>query len=151
MTDSTAACARGRARPSSSRTQGDALGGTKGEPEDAEMRRYSRVIRVRGVVGLVIYMPSALFVRAGPGARHTRTAASTAIAVMTTALATHHWQIASIVNSSRYVRYALKPNPANARSAVAKRPGSPRMASDPSTDAYPTIPTTATGIPATRE
>jgi len=35
-------------------TQGDALGGTKGEPEDAEMRRYSRVIRVRGVVGSVI-------------------------------------------------------------------------------------------------
>src|SRR5438477_12014570 len=54
MTDPAAACARGRARPSSSRPQGDALGGTKGEPEDAEMRRYSRGIRVRGVVGSVI-------------------------------------------------------------------------------------------------
>ena len=28
---------------------------TKGEPEDAEMRRYSRVTRVRGVVGSVTY------------------------------------------------------------------------------------------------
>src|SRR2546428_13412280 len=54
MADSTAACARGRSGPSRSRTQGEALGGTKGEPEDAEMRRYSRVIRVRGVVGPVI-------------------------------------------------------------------------------------------------
>jgi len=66
MIDSTAACARGRARLSSRRcirasrvdsgdvTQGDALGGTKGESEDVEMRRYSRVIRVHGVVGSVI-------------------------------------------------------------------------------------------------
>jgi len=54
MTDPAAARAWGRARPRRSRTQGEALGGTKGEPEDAEMRRYSRVIRVRGVVGSVI-------------------------------------------------------------------------------------------------
>src|SRR5205807_7516524 len=57
MAGPTAARARGRARPSSSRTQGDALGGTKGESEDTEMRRYSRVIRVRGVVGPAIFPP----------------------------------------------------------------------------------------------
>src|SRR6266516_4556596 len=77
MIGSTAACARGRARPRSrpciraSRvdsgdvTQGDALGGTKGEPEDAEMRRDSRVIPVRGVVGSVIYYAGSVLGPAG--------------------------------------------------------------------------------------
>jgi len=36
---------RGFARPSSSRTQGEAFGGAKGEPEDAEMRRAGRISR----------------------------------------------------------------------------------------------------------
>src|SRR5436190_22708824 len=36
MVDSAAACARGRARSSRSRTQGEAFGGAKGEPEDAD-------------------------------------------------------------------------------------------------------------------
>jgi hypothetical protein len=48
MIDSQSACARGLARPSSSRTQGEAFGGAKGEPEDAEMRRAGRIIRVCG-------------------------------------------------------------------------------------------------------
>jgi hypothetical protein len=50
MVDSMAACARGRARSSRSRTQGEAFGGAKGEPEDADPAPISRVIRVRGVV-----------------------------------------------------------------------------------------------------
>jgi hypothetical protein len=39
-------CARGFARPSSSRTQGEAFGGAKGEPEDEELRSIMRVIQV---------------------------------------------------------------------------------------------------------
>jgi hypothetical protein len=39
-------CARGFARPSSSRTQGEAFGGAKGEPEDAEMRSAGWISRV---------------------------------------------------------------------------------------------------------
>jgi hypothetical protein len=50
MVDSAAACARGRARSSRSRTQGDAFGGAKGESEDADPAQISRVIRARGVV-----------------------------------------------------------------------------------------------------
>jgi hypothetical protein len=46
MIESQLACARGFARPSSSRTQGEVFGGAKGEPEDAEMRRAGRVSRV---------------------------------------------------------------------------------------------------------
>jgi hypothetical protein len=45
MTDSWSPSDRGFARPSSSRTQGEAFGGAKGEPEDAEMRRAGRIIR----------------------------------------------------------------------------------------------------------
>jgi len=45
-----AACARGRTRSSRSRTQGDAFGGAKGEPEDAESAQISCVIRVRVAV-----------------------------------------------------------------------------------------------------
>jgi len=48
MVDSEFACDRWRAWPSSSRTQGEAFGGAKGEPEDAEMRSATCVIRVRG-------------------------------------------------------------------------------------------------------
>jgi hypothetical protein len=44
-----AACERGGAWPSSSRTQGEALGGAKREPEDAEMRRcHAPHLGVRG-------------------------------------------------------------------------------------------------------
>src|SRR5436190_17098 len=59
MVDFTAACfpsplatasVRGRARSSRSRTQGEAFGGAKGEPEDADPAQISRVIRARGVV-----------------------------------------------------------------------------------------------------
>jgi hypothetical protein len=55
MADSAAACARGRARSSWSRTQGEAFGGAKGEPEDADPAPISRVIRVREVVEFAIY------------------------------------------------------------------------------------------------
>jgi hypothetical protein len=48
MIESQATCARGFARPSSSRTQGEAFGGAKGEPEDAEMRRAGRISRACG-------------------------------------------------------------------------------------------------------
>jgi hypothetical protein len=54
MTDFTAACAWGRARPSRSRTQGEAFGGAKGEPEDDDMRSAARVIQACGVVESVI-------------------------------------------------------------------------------------------------
>jgi len=36
---------RGFARPSRSRTQGEAFGGAKGEPEDEEMRSAGRISR----------------------------------------------------------------------------------------------------------
>src|SRR3954471_16512369 len=49
MVDSAAACARGRARSSRSRTQGEAFGGAKGEPEDADPAQISSVIRACGV------------------------------------------------------------------------------------------------------
>src|SRR5437763_16149105 len=39
---------RGRARSSRARTQGEAFGGAKGEPEDADPAQRGRVIRVRG-------------------------------------------------------------------------------------------------------
>jgi hypothetical protein len=54
MIESESACARGRAWSSSSRTQGEAFGGVKGKPEDAEMRSARRVIRVCGDLGSVI-------------------------------------------------------------------------------------------------
>src|SRR5687768_12680073 len=54
MSDPTALCGRGRAWRSRSRTQGEAFGGAKGEPEDVEMRRATRVIRMRVVVGSII-------------------------------------------------------------------------------------------------
>jgi hypothetical protein len=54
MVDSAAACARGRAKPSWSRTQGEANAGAIGEPEDADPAPVSRVIRVRAVVGSII-------------------------------------------------------------------------------------------------
>src|SRR3954464_13550228 len=57
MIDPAAARARGRAKSSRSRTQGEAFGGAKGEPEDADPAPISRVIRVRGVVESAIYGP----------------------------------------------------------------------------------------------
>jgi hypothetical protein len=39
---------RGFARTSNSRTQGEAFGGAKGEPEDDEMRRAGRISRAGG-------------------------------------------------------------------------------------------------------
>jgi len=46
MAGSMAACVRGRAWPSRSRTQGAAFfGGAKGKPEDADMRGATHVIR----------------------------------------------------------------------------------------------------------
>src|SRR6266540_4903522 len=54
MIDPTAACARGRAWPSRSRTQGAAFASGKGKPEDADMRSATCAIRVRGVVGSLI-------------------------------------------------------------------------------------------------
>ena len=56
MIGSAAACARGRARASWARKQGEA--NTRcgiGEPDDADPATLLRVIRVRGVVGSVIY------------------------------------------------------------------------------------------------
>src|SRR3977135_1770010 len=50
MVDSTATCDWGRAWPSRSRTQGAVLGGAKGKPEDAEMRRARHVIQACVVV-----------------------------------------------------------------------------------------------------
>jgi hypothetical protein len=50
-----AACAWGPDWSSRSRTQGEAFGGAKGEPEDAEMRSARRVIQVCGVVEAGIY------------------------------------------------------------------------------------------------
>jgi hypothetical protein len=50
MVDFTAACARGRARPSWSRTHGEANAEVIGEPEDADPATVSRVIRVREAV-----------------------------------------------------------------------------------------------------
>src|SRR3954449_13512878 len=55
MGDSAAACARGRARSSRSRTQGEAFGGAKGEPEDADPAPISRVIHACGVVESAFY------------------------------------------------------------------------------------------------
>ena len=51
--------------------------------------------------------------RAGP--QHVRITVRMNSSVMITALETHHSQIAWIVNSSRYVRYTLKPTPDRAR------------------------------------
>src|SRR3954449_13538045 len=62
MVGFSAACVRGRVRSSRARTQGDAFGGAKGEPEDAGPAQISRVIRVRGVVGSIIL--------AGPAGLH---------------------------------------------------------------------------------
>jgi len=82
MVDSTAACDRGRAWPSRSRTQGAALGGAKGKPEELalrartapfgrSMRSAMRVIRVCGVVESTIYAPGvgATSVGSPPGAQ----------------------------------------------------------------------------------
>jgi hypothetical protein len=54
MIDPKAACAWGRAWPSSSRKQGEAFAGGKGKPDDEEMRRGTRVIQVWAVVGSLI-------------------------------------------------------------------------------------------------
>jgi len=54
MIDSAAACARVRARPSRSRTQGKANVEAIGEPEDADPATVSGVIRVHGVGESVI-------------------------------------------------------------------------------------------------
>ena len=51
MVDSTAACDRGRAWPSRSRTQGAALGGAKGKPEDEDVRRRPKVPPPRVLAG----------------------------------------------------------------------------------------------------
>ena len=63
MTAFLATFAWGRAWPSSSRIEGEAFGGAKGEPEDAEMRRAMRVIQVCVVGEAVIYF---LFPRRRP-------------------------------------------------------------------------------------
>src|SRR5918912_3745467 len=69
MGDSAAARARGRARRGRSRTQGEAFGGAKGEPEDADPAPISRVIRARGGAELAIctrnYSTASLSQRAG--------------------------------------------------------------------------------------
>jgi hypothetical protein len=54
MIDAAAACAWERARPSRSRTQGEAFGGAKGEPEDEDMRSGARAIQACSVAGSVI-------------------------------------------------------------------------------------------------
>jgi hypothetical protein len=75
MTESMAECARGRARPSRSRTQGEANVEAIGEPEDADPATVSGVIRVRVVVESVIYA----FLIVMPSRRYaTRSAASIA-------------------------------------------------------------------------
>ena len=55
MSDSMAACARGRTWPSRSRTQAAWRGIATRAAEDEEMRSAMCVIRVRGVVELLIY------------------------------------------------------------------------------------------------
>src|SRR3954466_2190212 len=55
MADPAAACAGGRAKSSRSRTQGEAFGGAKGEPEDADPAPISRVIHACGVVESAFY------------------------------------------------------------------------------------------------
>ena len=54
MTDRATTCVWWRAWPSRSRTQGEAFGGAKGEPEDEEMRSAMGVIQACVVVGSVI-------------------------------------------------------------------------------------------------
>src|SRR2546421_11062734 len=54
MIDPAAACARGRARPSRSRTQGDANAGSHWRARGHGDAQVSHAIRVRGVVGSVI-------------------------------------------------------------------------------------------------
>jgi len=54
MSDFAAPYDRWRAWPSRSRTQGEALGGAKGEPEDEELRSATRVIRACVVVESLI-------------------------------------------------------------------------------------------------
>ena len=54
MIDSMAPCDRWRAWPSRSRTQGEAFGGAKGEPEDEEMRSATGVIQAGVVVEQLI-------------------------------------------------------------------------------------------------
>jgi hypothetical protein len=55
MIDSQFGCDWGRARPSSSRTQGAALAGGKGKAEDAEMRSAGHPIRACGNWESIIY------------------------------------------------------------------------------------------------
>jgi hypothetical protein len=54
MIDSTAPFVRRRPWPSRSRTQGEAFGGAKGEPEDEEMRSATDVAGAGVVVGSII-------------------------------------------------------------------------------------------------
>jgi hypothetical protein len=49
-----ATCAGGHAWPSRSRTQGEAFGGAKGEPEGADMRSATRVIQVCVIVEIIV-------------------------------------------------------------------------------------------------
>src|SRR4029453_5120041 len=56
MIDSAAPRARGRRRPSWSRTQGRSLAGGKARPEDEDPAKGFAVIRVRGVGGSVIWI-----------------------------------------------------------------------------------------------
>ena len=58
MSDSAAAGARGRRRPSWSRTQGEAHAGGMGEPEDVDPAQVRGVIRVRVVVESLIWVES---------------------------------------------------------------------------------------------
>jgi len=54
MIDSGAAYAWGRTGPSRSRTQGEAFGGAKGEPEDDEMRWKGAASRRARIAGSII-------------------------------------------------------------------------------------------------
>lgn len=54
MIDSTTARDWGWAWPSRSRTQGEAFGGAKGEPEDAEMRSATHIIQAWEAVESII-------------------------------------------------------------------------------------------------
>jgi len=65
MTETTATCAWWRSWPSRSRKQGEAFGGSKGEPEDEEMRSATGVIQVCVDGDSVIYCAGILSVQAG--------------------------------------------------------------------------------------
>jgi hypothetical protein len=65
----------------------------------------------------------------GASASSSRATVSAASAVIRIALATHQTQIASILNTSGYVRYAEKPQPMSAAPAAAVSAASPGTSS----------------------